>query len=191
MRQLSINIVFFRDKPRYSPFTYTLLASATARVVDKCFSQFGAASDKDIVEVASEAMIKSPRRRSSSLVVFLCVVVVVADFTRHHSAAASVADVTEKLAKFDNEDLDNDEKELFVAAQGKSNQACSCSVPIISASALHVRIPRHSAYYYWGELSCSALPVALPFHLTELRKLALSTENPVTVQVVVVSKCFW
>ena len=51
----------------------------------------------------------------------------------------------------------------------------------------NMRVKFEVRSFNWGELSCSALPVALPLYFTEW---ALSTENSDTVQVVVVSKCF-
>jgi len=85
-----------------------------ARWLDRCIGQFG---DKDIVEVVSEIMFRSPRQRSSSFLVV--VVVVVADFfIRHHSAAASEAEVANGLTNLGSEHLDNDENELIAAAKG-------------------------------------------------------------------------
>jgi len=54
------------------------------------------------------------RRRISSVIVVVCVV---ADFIRHHSASAT--GVVDELAELGSRNLNNDENELLVAANGK------------------------------------------------------------------------
>jgi len=81
------------------------------------------------------------------------------------------------------------QQNLIDSSQGRAPPG-SPRKPQITADQRNVILKPPQITGIQGELNCSALPVALPFYLTELRKVGASTENPVTVQVVVVSKCF-